>query len=418
MTFGDKLETAWENLGRRKVRTALTSTGVVVGIVTVVTMISLVKGVQSQVMHQFAKIGLDRVVVRPPMDSGFGGFNPFGFGEREKLITDADVKRWRTWPEAVSVKPAFELPAGVTTKFVYGKVNTPVRVTSGGPNRMRPFADPPFPVHGTIEAGTDKGRLVLSQGVLKRAKLKGAEVLGKSASIVLIAPRGDRQTFLMKIVGVSSIQSPEVQVSLGDSLAMKSWWYDDSNFLKNNGYDSVTLRAADVSGAKELVARLKKEDWSVQSIDAVMEAANRIFTLVTAMLAMVSGITLLVACIGIANTMVMSIYERTREIGTLKAMGASAGDIRVMFMMEAGLIGFLGGASGLVIGYFLTRVLNVVARIFARHREMPLPDQLFLFTPGLALQALAFAIFIGVVAGLYPANRAAKLNPLAALRHE
>jgi ABC-type antimicrobial peptide transport system permease subunit len=136
------------------------------------------------------------------------------------------------------------------------------------------------------------------------------------------------------------------------------------------------------------------------------------------MLGMVGGIALLVACIGIMNTMIMAIYERTREIGTLKAMGASRGDIRIMFMIEAGLIGFLGGFVGLMLSWVLGRTLNYGALWFAQQRNLPLPENLFIITPLLAAQALVFATFIGIVAGLYPANHAARLDPLAALRHE
>lgn len=421
MKLGDKFATAWENLGRRKVRTALTSTGVVVGIVTVVTMISLVKGVQLQVASQFEKLGLDRVTVRPPTDSGFGGgFNPFSMGERTKLITPADVARWRKWPDATSVTPSIEMPFGMTTKLHFKDKTSSIRIVPGGANRMRPFAEPPAALAGTLETGDGPGVLVLSQGVVKNAKLSKApyeDLIGQPATITLEAPRGEKQSFNLKIVGVSSSTGPGVQVSPADALAMKSWWFNDPDLLKNQGYDSVTLRSTDVSGAKRLVQRLCGEKWEVQSIDAIMEAANRIFGLVTAMLAMVSGITLLVACIGIANTMIMSIYERTGEIGTLKAMGASSGDIRGLFMLEAGLIGFLGGGTGLVLGFVLTRILNVVANWMAHRRHLPVPEHLFVFTPLLALQALLFAVFIGVIAGLYPASRAAKLDPLAALRH-
>jgi len=125
-----------------------------------------------------------------------------------------------------------------------------------------------------------------------------------------------------------------------------------------------------------------------------------------------------VACIGIVNTMIMSIYERTREIGTLKAMGASRSDIRQMFMMEAGLIGLMGGAVGLLLSWLLGRGLNHAAAWFARVRHLTLPENFFIITPALAGEALLFAMLIGVLAGLYPANRAARLDPLTALRHE
>lgn len=420
MTLGDKAATAWSNLGRRKVRTALTSIGVVVGIMTVVTMISLVNGVQLQVRTQFEKIGLDRVVVRPRTE---GGFNPFGFGERIKLITPADVKRWKGWPEAQKVLPEIEVPGTIVTKLRWKGKTKPVRVANAG-NAMRrgPFgAEPPTALAGTIELPEERGSIVLSRGVLKNFKIardQNATVLGQTAEIVLEAPRGEKQTYRFRIIGVSSQNTPVVQISTPDRLAVKGWWYNEPNVLKSEGYDSVTLRAADVSGAEVLVKRLRKEKWEVQSIDAILNAANRIFTVVTAMLAMVSSVALLVACIGIVNTMIMSIYERTREIGTLKAMGASRGDIRIMFMMEAGLIGLMGGTVGLLLSWLLGRGLNQLAGWYARNRDLPLPENLFIITPALALASLLFALLIGILAGLYPANRAARLDPLMALRHE
>ncbi len=419
MNFSDKAATAWLNLGRRKVRTALTSVGVVVGITTVVTMISLVNGVQLQVKKQFEKIGLDRVVVRP---RGEGGFNPFSFGERTKLITPADVQRWKTWPQVQKAVPEIELPWSVVTKLHWNGKTKGVRIVGEG-NSMRrgPFADPPEALAGSIELPDKSGAIVLGKGVLKRFKIapaKYASVLGQKVEVSLEAPRGEKQTYHFQITGISSEDGSTAHVPTPDRLAMKGWWNNEPDPLKADGYDSVTLRAADVSDAKIIVTRLRKEKYEVQSIDAILDVANRIFAVITAMLALVSSVALLVACIGIINTMIMSIYERTREIGTLKAMGASRGDIRQMFMMEAGLIGLLGGAAGVALSWLLGRGLNRLALWFAHRRDLPLPENLFIITPSLALEALLFALLIGVLAGLYPANRAASLDPLTALRHE
>ena len=437
MKLVDKTSLAWSNLGRRKVRTALTSIGVVVGIVTVVTMVSLVNGVQQQVRSQFEKIGLDRVVVRPPGEGGFGaggdggagGFDLFGLSERTKLITSKDIQRWRSWPEARQVIPEIELPEGVVSGLVlrgeaFGKARgkgLAVRIGGSSTPRRGPFADPPEALFGSLDLPDKRGAVVLSRGFLKALKVPSAQfasLLGQSVEVTLAAPRGQKQKYPLKVSGISSDNSWTIQVSTLDRLAMKGWWLNEPDPLKSEGYDSVTLRADDVAGAKALVSRLRKEKWSVQSIDAILEVANRIFAVITAMLALVSSVALLVACIGIANTMIMSIYERTREIGTLKAMGASRSDIRQVFMMEAGLIGLFGGALGLALSWLLGRGLNQAALWYAKSRDFPLPEQLFIITPALALQSLAFAFLIGIVAGLYPANRAAKLDPLAALRHE
>jgi len=217
---------------------------------------------------------------------------------------------------------------------------------------------------------------------------------------------------------VSSDRGSTIQVSVADCLAMKSWWFNTNNLLESEGYDSVTIRATDVSEAKTLMPRFRGEGFQVESLEIFMEIANRIVVAITIMLAMIGSVALLVASIGIANTMVMAVYERTREIGVLKALGASSGDIRRLFMIEAGFIGLAGGVMGLLVGWGLGAVLNQGIVWYLQHRDLPMRDAFFVVTPLLALGVSVFAAFIGVVAGLLPAHRAATLDPLAALRHE
>ncbi len=431
MTNRDKIALAWSNLGRRRVRTALTSVGVVVGITTLVTMVSLVNGVQQQVKEQFEKIGLDRVVVRPPGEGGFGGFggeagggggfNPFDLGGRVRIISPADVKRWEKWPEALEVTPEIQIPGSVASAVVFRGKTSRVRIASSSSPERNPFSEPPTALAGKLDLPTGRGNIVLSRAVaetLRPPKTKVSFLVGQNVQLLLAAPRGERKSYTFRVSGVSSQDRRGVQVSALDRLNIKGWWFNNPNLLKQEGYDSVSIRAKDVMDAKDLVARLRKEKMAVQSIDAILDVANRIFASVTALLGLMSSVALFVAFLGIANTMIMSIYERTREIGTLKAMGASRSDIRGMFMLEAGLIGFFGGVVGVLLSWLLGQSLNSVAHYLAKQRGFPLPDQLFLITPALAFQALVFAFLIGIVAGVYPANRAARLDPLVALRHE
>ena len=425
MTLRDKAGTAISNLGRRKVRTVLTSVGVVVGILTIVTMISLVNGVRAQVQKQFEQIGLDRVLVAPKTEEATSesDFDPFSGGKRGKPITSDDVKRWKSWPEVVSVEPQVELPFGIEASVKLNGKIVSVALTSQDAQRRGPFAGlaTPKAVAGTVALPASGNAMTLSRGALNDLdipKIEYSKLLGRTLDLTLYAPRGDKKTFRLKLVGVTEGRTASAKVSAASRLAIKSWWFNAPDILKTQGYDSASLRATDVSAAKVLVARLRKEKYEVQSIDAILNVADRIFSVITAMLALVSSVALLVACIGIVNTMIMSIYERTREIGTLKAMGASRSDIRQMFMMEAGFIGLIGGIVGLISSYVLGRALNALALYLAKRQSLPLPDNLFIITPILIVQALFFALLIGVVAGVYPANRAAKLDPLAALRHE
>jgi len=134
---------------------------------------------------------------------------------------------------------------------------------------------------------------------------------------------------------------------------MKNWWFNATNILERDGYSSASIRTADVTRAESLSAQLRDEGFRVQSIEAILHVANRVVTAITMMFTLIASIGLLVAAIGITNTMVMAIYDRTREIGILKAMGASTRDIRRMFMLEAGFIGMIGGVIGVLTGWLL-----------------------------------------------------------------
>ena len=273
----------------------------------------------------------------------------------------------------------------------------------------------------TIDLPDEGSGLVLHKGVLDSLDVSIEQVkalVGQPLAVVLETPQGTSQTFSIPLLGVSSSETPVIAVSLADRIAMKSWWYNQPDLLATAGYDLVVLRGQNTSIANNLVTQVKSEGFDVQSLQILLDLADQVFSIINIMLSSVGGLALLVASLGIVNTMIMSIYERTREIGTLKAIGASRGDIRLMFMIEAGMIGLLGGVTGLVMGWGLGKILNRAILWYIERNNLPIRGTFFVVTPTLALAALAFALFVGIAAGLYPANRAARLDPLVALRHE
>jgi putative ABC transport system permease protein len=421
MTFQDQVSTALSNLGRRKMRTALASLGVVVGTLTIVIMVSLASGVRGQINRQFESIGLDRLTVRPPGERR-GGFGPVENSGRTKIISPKDVARWREWPGVTKLTPEVNLPGSARLEIKANDLTQTVRL-SGGEQRPGPPGmsfERPEAVAGSAEI-PDEGGIVLSRGAALAIGISTNNFdrfVGQKIETVLRAPRGEMQSFTLQVKGISSEKSSSILLSAADRISMKNWWLNSTNIVEKEGYDSVTIRAADVSQAHAVTARLKKEGFQVQSLEMFVEVANRIVTAITVMLAMIGGVALLVASIGIANTMVMAIYERTREIGILKAMGASRGEIRQMFMVESGFIGAIGGVLGLLLGWALGFVLNHGITWYMQSREMPLRGDFFTVTLTLAAGAILFAAFIGIAAGLLPAQRAASLDPLTALRHE
>jgi putative ABC transport system permease protein len=420
MTFRDQISTALTNVGRRKLRSTLASLGVVVGTLTIVIMVSLASGVRRQINRQFEAIGLSSITVLPPgVRRGFPAETP-STGRRGKLITAADVARWKSMSGVTRVSPEINLPASVELNLKWQTNVQTVRISGGDPMRAMRFEETPEPVAGSLEL-LESGAIVLSRGTAQAIGISSnnyASLLGQTVETILRTPRGETQSFALKVLGITQERARVVQVSVADRLAMKSWWFNATNLLEREGYDLVTVRAADVTQSHELTQRLRQEGFQVQSLETLVQIANRVVTAITVMFTMVGSVALLVASIGIANTMVMAIYERTREIGILKAMGASRGEIRRMFMIEAGFIGLIGGVFGLLIGWLAGKALNQGIGWYLTYRELPMRGDFFVVTITLALGAIGFATLIGLVAGALPAQRAARLDPLAALRHE
>lgn len=419
MNFGDIFRTAMSNLLRRKVRTSLTSLGVTVGIFTIVVMLSLGVGVQREISKQFEAIGLENVVVQPREEERTGA-SRFLRPNRVNPITPEKVAEWQKLPNVVSVTPVVDVNFTIdkNLRLPDSERSLQVRVDLGT-GVTNPFEAPPTAIAGELRP-TKNGDIVVSEQAANRIGLTGdaKNMLGKPVQIVLQSPRGESQTFNYTIVGIYNIDERMVAMTPEDSMALKAWWFNDPNLLSNEGYDFALVKAQDLNVARILSAQFRDQGYRVQSIETVLDLASKIFLVINIMLGSVGGLALFVATIGIMNTMIMAIYERTREIGTLKAIGASRGNIRTLFMTEAGLLGLFGGVVGLFFGWITGLLLNQVALDYLERNEVPLRGTFFVIPPWLIALALGFALLVGIIAGLYPAARAARLDPITALRHE
>jgi hypothetical protein len=284
-----------------------------------------------------------------------------------------------------------------------------------------PFAKPPELVAGEDLADA-KGQIVVSTRTLEELGYAKFEALvGQEVTLVLVTPRSDRQEFPLRLVGVVDTHTgtnyPGAYVGVADAAALKAWWYNDPDLLAHDGYDALTVEAASLNDAAQIVALLQERGFEVRSLKSTLDVVNRAMTILQTMLSSVGGLALFVAAIGIANTMIMAVYERTREIGILKAVGASPGNIRLLFVAEAALIGLLGGIVGVIGGWLLGLGLNEAFLIYFDYMDVPVRGTFFFVTGWLVALALGFATVVGLLAGLYPAARAARLDPLEALRH-
>ena len=420
MNFGDIVITAFSNLTRRKVRTFLTSLGVTVGIFTIVVMLSLGIGVQTKIDELFRSVGLENVFVEPRNEES-NDFNRFLRPNRENPITEAQLAQWAALPGVTEVSPIVEVGFSINKRLRLPNDDASsisIDVDPGfGINN--PFMPPPVATAGELRPA-ENGLITISQQAIDDLNLSGdaQSLLGKQVEIVLESPRNEQQSFTYTISGITTHEDEQIALTPEDSLTLKAWWFNDPNLIESQGYDAALIRAEDLTVARTLVPQIREQGFEVQSLETILDLASRIFLVINIMLGSVGGLALFVASIGITNTMIMSIYERTREIGTLKAIGASRSNVRWLFMAEAGMIGFLGGVIGLLFGWLVGLGLDVVAAEYLRREAVPLEGPFFLITPWLIALALGFAILIGILAGVYPAARAARLDPIKALRHE
>lgn len=425
MTLRDLLKTAFGNLGRHKVRTALSAVGVTVGIVTIVTMVSLGIGVRREMLSTFDVLGLETLRVFPVTQERTV-FDQFGEPPRKVIITDDLVRELRARDDVLEVRPSLRLPYAMNIGLELDGRMVFVRTWSraGGPSE--PFVpeaefifgdEPPIEAEGVIAVST----FALEE--LGVAEADYADLLGREVAIVLRAPRGDSFRLPLKIAGIFDTHfGPNdyaaVTLSLPVRLEMLTWWYNNPDYLAQRGYDMLLVRAASLNDATHILDLLERRGFRVQSVKMMLDMANRATVVMEAMLGSVGALALFVASIGIANTMVMAVYERTREIGILKAVGASPGDIRALFVVESALIGLLGGVVGTVLGWLLGKGLDRLIHAIMEWQEVQVEATFFVVTGWLVAAALAFAALVGLLAGLYPAARAARLDPLVALRHE
>jgi putative ABC transport system permease protein len=424
MTLRDLVRTSFGNLGRHPVRTILSAIGVTVGILTIVTMLSLGVGVQQEIVNEFKGAGLETVNVYPVTEER-SPYTPFVEPRRTVLITPALVEEMRARDDVVEVRPRVNVPWGARVYLDIGGERLSVRVTGPGTiwGMNDPFTQPPGMLAGEELTDDDQGEIVVTVTALEtlgyEEQAEFESVIGQEVSLVLEAPRGDTQTFAFRVVGV--MEGSEyfgAQIGLADALALKAWWYNDPDILEHEGYDLLTIKAASLNDATEIVEQLEERGFEVQSLRTLLDLVNRAMIVLQTMLGSVGTLALFVASIGIANTMVMAVYERTREIGILKAIGASPGNIRALFMTEAAFIGLVGGIAGTIGGWLLGLGLNEVILAIMRWQDVPVQGTFFVVTGWLVALALGFATVVGLLAGLYPAARAARLDPLEALRYE
>src|SRR6185436_14024917 len=261
----------------------------------------------------------------------------------------------------------------------------------------------------------------------KELVMRYAERTANSGSSSAYSVVSREQT--LKIVGVSDLDPDSMRgptrarvflpLALAQSLhVMQPADLRDAASRPGNSptFLTVSVRVKSPAEIGSVESSIKKMGFNTFSIVDATKSMGRFFAVLDLFLGIFGSLALTVASIGIVNTLVMAILERRREIGIMKALGASDGDVKLLFFAEAGAMGLLGGAVGVALGWTIGRIINFGMNIYLKQQHFP-PEQIW-FVPGwLVLGSIAFALVVSLLSGLYPASRAAKLDPVQALRY-
>jgi putative ABC transport system permease protein len=222
------------------------------------------------------------------------------------------------------------------------------------------------------------------------------------------------------VVGVGTTGISGLPFMSVPQVTAERYWTDvaAANQWQSDEFTSITLIAATPALADRVRDEVRAAGYNAQSGQDFIRRAAQLLLYLGLGLSTFAAIALVVAGLGIANTMYTAVLERTREIGILKALGARSSDVRTMFMAEAAAIGVLGGLVGLVIAGLLGLVGNALVDNLVRQQSVGLNLSVFQLSPGVALATLAGAAVVSALSGLLPAIRGSRLSPTVALRHE
>jgi putative ABC transport system permease protein len=459
MKTRDLTELAFRNLREAILRNSLTTLGVAVGVASLVAMLSLGVGLQTLASQRLNKSGLfDAVFVTSKR--GMRGLNGDGPRPAAKTATPEDAK---TLDEPA--RQRFEKLPNVTEVYPQVRFLTEVRFNGASYSTNALGLPDSSRASGTFDGIIGKAfssptaeEAVLHADFAKELSPQPATLVGKEITLryaqrhqtssaevadekdidkqmddmmsggISIVSR-DKKLRIAGIIdsdpsaGIGGFGGGRVFIPLRVAEELHAAQPNDvQEFVRAGGsgkptYMALTVRVKSPKDVLKVEEAIKKMGFNTFSLLDATHSLRLVFTVFDLFLGLFGSLALTVASLGIINTLVMAILERRREIGVLKALGATDRDIRSLFFAEAGAMGLLGGISGVALGWLIGAALTWGTTFYLRRQD--LPGVKISYVPWwLAAGAIAFAVIVSLLAGLYPAGRAARLNPVEALRYE
>ena len=436
-------ELAIRNLREALLRNSLTTLGIAVGVASLVAMVSLGVGLQDLATDRLARSGLfDAIFVTPRSAAANfrGGQGPlFAPPEPPKPLDEDARQKMLALPNVVEVYPDIRFPIeihfnGNPFATMAAGVAPSARKDGAFDGMKGSFFSGP----GTDEAilqidlarqlSNQPDSLIGQNVVLRYAERQPLPADGSSASDGFSIVPKEKSLRIVGIVetepagGVGSLGRGRLLIPLQLAQTLRTAQANDlRDLLRDNpnqhSYESLTVRVNDPPKVKDVEDAIKQMGFTAFSLIDASKSLSLVFTVFDLFLGIFGSLALIVASLGIVNTLVMAILDRRREIGILKALGASDRDVRRLFFVEAGAMGLLGGFLGLFIGRLIGLAINFGTNVYLKGRNLPAISVTAVHW-WMAALAILFSILISLAAGIYPASRAAGLDPVEALRYE
>jgi putative ABC transport system permease protein len=421
MKLSDIIKLSINNLSHRGLRSWLTVLGIVIGVAAVVAILSIGSGMQQSISSQLGGLGADIITISP----GFARAYTVAFQRgAPPLIERAQTSVYFTEKDVQAIKSVEGIIA--INKVIAGRANVTYLAQSAS---VSVYGVDPLAWKEIIPVEIEEGRYLLPGD-------SDAIVVGnRVANQMFKRPLGINTQLTIngkpfKIVGILK-ESGGIAGIIGiDNLIFMPLSSAKTVLgISTNEYSSLQVKVSNPALvdyiASEIEERLmvsrhvteETKDFTVTSTKTIQETVMNVMNTVNLFLAGIAGVSLLVGAIGIANTMFMSVMERTTQIGTLKALGATNFEVMEIFLFESAMIGLLGGLIGIFVGFIASGLISEIG-VRVLITGMRAQTTLVVITPELILFGLAFSTFIGILSGILPARRAANLQPVEALRYE